>query len=296
MADPASVYSNMDFDTRDRYRGLVEGIALAVGQQEQKVASKAIELAGEELGRNKEVGDMREPLRMAHVGYYLMDAEGRARLEASLEYHSRWSVRLFRWFRRRAISWYLGGIASLSLLGLLGLIGYALAVGGTLVDLIVISVLAAIPTSAIAIVLINWLVTHTVPPQSLPRLNFQERGVPIEYRTMVIIPALLGTERDAPFLLRQIEHHFIANGDPNIFFALITDFSDALEKEMPIDEAPVAQTRSAIEQLNKKYGNNGYQPFYFFHRERVWNEKRRVLDGLGAQARQTRGIQSTAQG
>ena len=89
---------------------------------------------------------------------------------------------------------------------------------------------------------------------------------------MVVIPALLGTERDAPFLLSQIEHHFIGNSDPNIFFALITDFADAPEKEMPGDDQPIAQTKAAIEQLNKKYGYSGYQPFYFFHRERVWNE------------------------
>ncbi len=89
---------------------------------------------------------------------------------------------------------------------------------------------------------------------------------------MVVIPALLATERDAPFLLRQIEHHFISNSDPNIFFALITDFADALQKEMPGDDEPIAQTRAAIEGLNKKYGYGNYQPFYFFHRERTWNE------------------------
>ena len=87
---------------------------------------------------------------------------------------------------------------------------------------------------------------------------------------MVIIPALLGTERDAPFLLRQIENHFIANNDQNIFFALITDFADAPEKEMPA-MIPVAQPgcRRAIEQ---EIRYNGHHPFYFFHRERIWNE------------------------
>src|SRR5258706_2883951 len=89
---------------------------------------------------------------------------------------------------------------------------------------------------------------------------------------MVGIPCLLGTERDATFLIRQIEHHFLANSDPNIFCALLTDFADAREKEMPGDEQSVTYTRNAIQQLNKKYGNNDYQPFYFFHRKGLWNE------------------------
>jgi hypothetical protein len=66
--------------------------------------------------------------------------------------------------------------------------------------------------------------------------------------------------------------HFIGNSDPNVFFALITDFPDAPEKEMPGDAQPVEQTRAAIAQLNKKYSSPGYQPFFFFHRERVWSE------------------------
>ena len=56
------------------------------------MAAKAIQLAEEELGMRKEVGETREH-RVAHVGYYLMDVEGCACLEASLEYHSPWNIR-----------------------------------------------------------------------------------------------------------------------------------------------------------------------------------------------------------
>jgi cyclic beta-1,2-glucan synthetase len=96
-------------------------------------------------------------------------------------------------------------------------------------------------------------------------------GVPDKYRTIVVIPALFGTERDVSFLLQQIENHFVANGDPNISFALLTDFADAPEKEMPHDDHLLAQGREHIERLNEKYGNVSYRPFYLFHRERTWN-------------------------
>ena len=42
---------------------------------------------------------------------------------------------------------------------------------------------------------------------------------------------------------------------------------------MPTDDQPVAETKDAIDQLNKKYGDTGYRPFFFFHRERTWNER-----------------------
>jgi len=155
--------------------------------------------------------------------------------------------------------------------GCLLIVLYAIHTGGNTAQVIVAGLLAILPSSAMAIGLVNGLIASSIPPRTLPKLNF-ESGIPLEYRTMVVIPSMLGTERDAPFLIRQIEHHFLANSDPNIFFALLTDFADAPEKEMPGDEQPIAHTRNAIQQLNKKYGSRDYQPFYFFHRERVWNE------------------------
>ena len=269
--DPVDVYSHMDFESRDRYRGAIEEIARAEQLDERTVAHKAIELAREEFTRSKERGKTQATPRTSHVGHYLLDAEGRAYLEARLGYQPSRGIRLRRWLRKRAIMWYLGSIILLSLLGLLGLISYALAVDGTWNQLIAIILLAILPISAIVVDFVNWIVTHGVSPQSWPRLNFQKEGVPAECRTIIVIPALLSTERDAPFLIRQIEHHFLANSDPNIFFALITDFADAPNKEMLGDVQLVADAKDAIGRLNKKYGRAGYRPFYFFHRERTWN-------------------------
>jgi cyclic beta-1,2-glucan synthetase len=47
--DPAEVYSHMDFDTRDRYRKVVEELALAARWSEVAVAEAAIRLAGQSL-------------------------------------------------------------------------------------------------------------------------------------------------------------------------------------------------------------------------------------------------------
>ena len=258
-ADPADIYAEMDFETRNRYRNVIEDLAAGSPKDEAEVAAQAVELA--QSGASAREG---------HVGYYLIDA-GRKALETQIKFRPKFSQALVRSIQGNATVFYLGSIALLTFTLCLLLILYTLRAGGTLIHVLVAGIFSLLPASSVAIDLINGLVISLIPPRTLPKLNF-ENGIPEECRTMVVIPALLGTERDAPFLLSQIERHFIGNSDPNIFFALITDFADADEKEMPDDREPVAQTRAAIEALNQKYGNGNYRPFYFFHRERVWNE------------------------
>jgi cyclic beta-1,2-glucan synthetase len=256
--DPAGLYGEMDFDTRNRYRNVIEELAHGSTLEESRIAKQAIELA--QAGTS---------LREQHVGYYLI-AAGRQQLEAAIHYRPTFSGAVVRFIQSHATGVYLGSITFLTVLITTLAMLYALRAGATGLQMLLAGLLGLFPASSVAIEIVNWLVTAIVPPRTLPRLNFQ-RGIPEEYRTIVVIPSLLGTEKDAPFLLRQIEHHFIGNSDPNVFFALLTDYADAPEKEMPGDEEPVTRTRAAIEELNRRYGSPGYQPFYFFHRERVWN-------------------------
>ncbi len=66
-ADPAGVYSRMDFATRDRYRHSVEFLARHSQLSEAEVAQRAIQLAADSA-RQKGRED-----RTAHVGFYLID-------------------------------------------------------------------------------------------------------------------------------------------------------------------------------------------------------------------------------
>lgn len=258
-SDPADIYTQMDFETRNHYRGVIEDLAAGSSLDEAGVATHAIELA-------QSGGSRRE----GHVGYYLIDT-GREALEARINFRPRLSQALVRIIQKNATAFYLGSIALLTFTLCLLIALYTSSAGGTLVHMLVAGVLSLLPVSSVAIDLMNGLVISLIPPRTLPKLNF-ENGVPEDCRTMVVIPALLATERDAPFLLGQIERHFIGNSDPNIFFALITDYADASEKDIPNDREPITQVRAAIEALNQKYANGNYRPFYFFHRERLWNE------------------------
>jgi cyclic beta-1,2-glucan synthetase len=259
--DPAGVYAEMDFETRNHYRNVIEELARGTVMDEAGIARQTIQLA-----ETAEADSTREK----HVGYYLI-AAGRETLETRIQFRPQFFGRVIRFIQKNATPVYLGSIAALTSLFTLLVLFYAAQVGGSTFQLLIAGLLTLLPASSVAIDIINGLVVSLIPPRTLPKLNF-EHGVPPEYRTIVVIPALLATERDAPFLLSQIERHFIGNSDPNIFFALITDFADADQKEMPGDGKPLAQTKAAIDRLNKKYGYRGYRPFYFFHRERAWNE------------------------
>ncbi len=257
--DPAGLYAQMDFETRNHYRSVIEDLADGSSLSEAEIATQTVQLAQEGVSA-----------RERHVGYYLT-AQGKEALEARIDFRPKFSSRLIRFIQKNAAISYLGSIFLITFLFALLAVYYAAQGNANILQLILAATLTILPATSVAIDITNGLVISLIPPRTLPKLNF-ESGVPEDYRTMVVIPALLATPRDAPLLLSQIERHFIGNRDSNIFFALITDFADAPEKVMPTDDQPVAETKDAIDRLNKKYGEPNYRPFFFFHRERTWNE------------------------
>ena len=125
---------------------------------------------------------------------------------------------------------------------------------------------------AIAVNLVNWLITRSVPPRTLPRLDFH-KGIPAEYRTMVVIPALLINTREIKSLSHQLELYFLGNADSHLTFASLADFADAPQKDMPSDGVLLESLKAGIQALNEKYGRGAAGPFYLFHREREWNPR-----------------------
>ena len=83
----------------------------------------------------------------------------------------------------------------------------------------------------------------------------------------------------------------LGNLDPRIHFAILSDFVDAPAREMPEDEAILEAARAGVEALNARLGEGRADRFYLFHRVRQWNPSENVVDGMGAQARQARGVE-----
>ena len=268
--DPASIYPHMDFETRDLYRKRVETLAKETGREEVEIAEAAVELARENrslTGAGAEPSTVVE--RTAHVGYVLV-GKGRDGLEERLDHRPPWQVRMRRWLAAHATAFYLGAI-SVSTLGVLTLLLlYSFWEGGVSWALALVGVVSLTPACAVAVDVINWLLTRFVPPRMLPKMDFSE-GVPKEYTTMVVVPALLSSESDIQPLLQQIELHYLSNDDPNLHFALLTDFADAPAQDMPEDGAVLDRASAGIRQLNRVHAREGADPFHLYHRRRKWN-------------------------
>ncbi|MCL5999347.1 MAG: hypothetical protein M1546_25280 [Chloroflexi bacterium] len=263
--DPAEVYEHMDADTRNRYRHVIEGYARATDVDEQTIAAQAVQLA--RAGAEDHQGEGQR--RFSHVGFFLVD-RGRQQLEACIHYRPALGRRLARWFLSRPTLTYLGSITLITLV-LISMLALSIAnSGGTTAQIVVTAILFLIPASAAAISLVNWMVTLAIPPRTLPRYDFKA-GIPAPYRCMVVIPTLITKEDDVDTLAQQLEQHYLRNPDPMLGFALLTDFVDAPQKEMPGDTELIKRARTAIEALNDKYHGDGDAPFYLFHRERCWN-------------------------
>ena len=140
------------------------------------------------------------------------------------------------------------------------------------------AITGTIAFSALIVSLVNQVVTLLLPPRGLPRLDFSQ-GVPASHRTMVVVPTLLNTPQEIDALLEALEIRYLGNRDPNLFFALLTDFSDAAEQTRPEDDALIAYARAAVEALNATYQEDRPCIFYLFHRPRLWNPYERAWMG-----------------
>ncbi|MDD4928345.1 MAG: glucoamylase family protein [Gallionella sp.] len=269
--DPAGMHAAQDFATRDRYRHVVEDIARGSSRSELAVAREAIVRARTAAGR------LGAHDRSAHVGYYLID-RGRPVLERALGCHWSWRRPAGRVSRNLCLTLYLGPVLLLTALAA----SFALSpFAGFLPGdwrYWFIAIASVIGVSGLAVSLVNLLVTLVLPPRVLPRLDFSQ-GIPSQHRTMVIVPTLLSQMQEVDDLLDALEIRYLGNRDPNLFFALLTDFRDAPERTLPADDALLAYARRAVETLNATYSEDRPCIFYLFHRPRVWNPHEGVWMG-----------------
>ena len=267
--DPA--YPAMDFATRDRYRHVVESIARRAAASEEDVADAAIRLAAGQPGR------------AGHVGYYLID-RGRRALERAVAMRRSPGLVVRAAFRALRPVVYGGAIAAVTALATL-VIAAAAPVAGAAPRGLAIAwyALIAVCASDLAVALIHWVATLVVHPRILPRLEFA-KGIPAAHRTLVAVPAMLTDPAEIDELVEAIEVRFLANRDPNLGFALVTDFRDAQTETTPADAALVARASAAIAALDAKYRSTdgtaaAHGGFYLFHRARTWNPRERLWMG-----------------
>ncbi|MBI4863725.1 MAG: cyclic beta 1-2 glucan synthetase [Candidatus Riflebacteria bacterium] len=261
--DPSGVYGAMDFATRDRYRHVVEDVARRGGRPEDDVARQAIALAARSLLSD---GAGR---RTAHVGYYLVD-RGLDELEAGAGARVPLRRRLVDRITRAPLLYYLGLILATTAALTAGLARHAAASGAGPLGLALLFLVAGFSAMQLSIALVDWLTMLLVLPRMLPRMDYS-KGVPAGCRTIVVVPTMLTGTESLARLLEGLEVRYLANRDPSIHFALLTDLADASQETLPPDSGLVEAARQGIMTLNARYGHERSDAFFLFHRPRRFN-------------------------
>lgn len=262
--DPAGVYADMHFESRDIYRHAIEEIAKRTRRTDSDVARLVINLSSRDIF-SKPVGD-----RRTHVGYWLID-QGRAELEAETGY--RRPVRL--WFRHTILKYpnafYFGSFGLMTTVAVATVVWLLTTMPISVSTLFLLSLLWLVPLCDVALSLVNLLITNLLPPRLLPRFEFKQ-GVPPQYPTVVVVPSLLSSSKEIDSLLGRLESHYLSNSDRALTFALLTDFVDSNQEHSEQDDDLVNRASEGIHCLNERYVQDGRAPFYLFHRRRQWNE------------------------
>ncbi|TVZ28423.1 cellobiose phosphorylase [Gillisia sp. Hel_I_86] len=265
--DITGTYPRLDFATRDSYRHVIESIAKNSPLSEIEIAEKAIELT-----KRPSLAD--EPYnRQKYVGYYLI-SEGLDQLKKVAQMRSNAKQDLNGFMEKRPVFIYLFSISILALAVAFGMLSVAWSYGDFSWQLLILVALLCLAGAAhLAISFTNWLATIWIKPKILPRLDFS-KSIPVKYRTLVTIPTMLSSKDAIEENVEALEIRFLANRKKNLYFSLLTDFTDAYSETKPDDRSLLHLVSERIQQLNEKYSQPGKPDiFYLFHRARKWNPK-----------------------
>ncbi len=271
--DPAGIYAGMDFATRDRCRRAIEELALAASRTEEQVAEVAIELASK-------AGDgVAADERHSHVGTWLA-GEGRAELARLLACREACRYRLLAWIYRHHTAFYLSAIGSFSMLLAVPIATFALVSGSPVAVSPALRaglvLLLLIPVSQLAIEVVNYLISRLLPPRTLPKMDFEEKGIPDAFRTLVVVPMMLVDDDTIHSEVENLEIRYLANKEANLYFSLFADYTDSSTPSCEEDGQLLETASALLTELNRRHDG---ERFFLFHRPRTWCESEQQFIG-----------------
>ncbi|GAB6168348.1 glucoamylase family protein [Clostridium carnis] len=263
--DPAKLYKNMDFETKDYYRHKIEYISRKTNISEIILVNKVLDLAEKAINEDS-------AFYKTHVGYYIID-NGLDELLKAVNFNKKIEKKVspIKYVSSITLTTLAIDLGVLLLISLLGL-------NFTLTQYIIAFLIMLIPASEIVIALFNWNIAKIYPKDHIAKLDYSN-GIPKEEKTIVVIPTILSNKNTAIELFQKLELYYLANRDKNIYFALLGDFKDSKTKEEDTDNIINEEALKIVQKLNEKYFKDGKNQFYFFNRERIFNEKENIFMG-----------------
>ena len=258
-SDPARVFSNMTFETRNRYRGVVELLAQHCAGTETEVARAAITLA-----RNEGSGSCRN-----HVGYWLID-DGLPTLEAALNCRTPWTVAMQRRLLRSKGTLYATGLIVLVIAAIFVSVMYLWMHNGTPLQWLIGLSLTILPATIPSVWFAHWLINRLSRPVTLPEMDFS-KAVPQDCETAIVIPVIIGSSAEIDAIAEKLETLRIANPDPALYFVVLSDLIDAQTETLPKDTKIEEALQERIDCLNRRYFGGANLSFVLLHRRRKFN-------------------------
>ncbi len=255
-----SEFGEMDFPSRTLYRTAVEDLSRGSHHDELEVARYALNEAAKAAGQNN--------LAMRDPGYFLI-GPGRADFEAQLKFKPPLLRRVRVVLKTLGLPGYLGAISLVTVAALWSLFNRVLMpdTSGMLIFMLLLA--ALLPLFEVALAVVNFSVTRLLEASVIPGLALRE-GVPLQYRTLVAVPTLLTSRDDIAEMVDRLEVHYLSNSAGELYFALVTDWTDASLEEMPADAELLNEALAGIARLNDHYTTNC---FLLLHRSRKWNAR-----------------------
>ena len=259
-------FAYLDFSSRDQYRAAIEELARRTSFSESEVAQRAVDMS-------KAAGAADD----ADIGFFLVGTRRRA-FEEAIGYRPTPTQRAMRAFKAGGWLSIVGPIALLTALFLLTAWTVTRAAHLSTEWTVLLLALFAFPAMEGAVALFNTLMLVFIRPTRLIGYEYRD-GVPDEARTLVVVPALIGSRGDVEELINRVEVHHLANMRGELYYALLTDWPDSKSEQSDQDLELLAYARSQIALLNDRYPPGVAGRFHLLHRRRLFNPSESVWMG-----------------
>jgi cyclic beta-1,2-glucan synthetase len=270
MLRAGSRFAEMDFATRNLYRTAIEELARGSRMSELEVTARAIAFARELPSESATCPEHEHDPGRSLIG------NARLAFEKLIGFRGGARLRMRRFNIALGIPGLVLVVVTLAAIVLsLPIIAMFGAAPDFTWRLTLLLLLGLSPALDVSIALVNAAITLEMRAAPLPGLAL-EQGIPLELRTMVVVPMLLIDQPTVAEQIDRLEVHYLASSEGELYFALLADWTDAATETVEGDDALLEAAITGIARLNEKHGpGSGGDRFYLLHRRRVWNDRQR---------------------
>ena len=253
--DPAKVYENMDFKTKEDYRNKIKQISKKTKVAEMYIAKKLLELAKEGSLKSKK----------SHIGYYLQK-ENINTLYKRIKYKEKKSLSN----EKKAKNYVATIFISTVIISAIFCYCYQQYVKNVWITVATFLILL-IPISEAVVQILQYILSKNVKPKLIPKMEFYSK-IPEDEATFVIIPTIVDSKKKVEECFKNLEVDYLANKTDNLYFCLLGDCKQENTEVADYDNEVMLEGTKQVEILNKKYPNTLFPRFSFIYRKRKWNE------------------------